>query len=100
MCTLAVSGVREARESGLVGGDFEGAQRAAELEAALAAGGAVRSQDDRGARHRGREFECSVLGNEEPLASLPCEILPSREFYDYEDKYLLDQAQVRACRRI
>jgi D-alanine-D-alanine ligase len=41
----------------------------------------------------GREFECSVLGNEDPVASAPCEILPSREFYDYEDKYLLDQAQ-------
>jgi D-alanine-D-alanine ligase len=40
----------------------------------------------------GREFECSVLGNEEPLASAPCEILPSREFYDYEDKYLLEKA--------
>jgi len=43
----------------------------------------------------GREFECSVLGNRDPVASLPCEILPSREFYDYEDKYLLDQAQFR-----
>jgi D-alanine-D-alanine ligase len=41
----------------------------------------------------GREFECSVLGNEQPIASVPCEILPSREFYDYDDKYLLDQAQ-------
>lgn len=41
----------------------------------------------------GREFECSVLGNEDPVAALPCEILPSREFYDYEDKYLLDKAQ-------
>lgn len=41
----------------------------------------------------GRELECSVLGNQEPAASLPCEILPSREFYDYEDKYLLDQAR-------
>ena len=41
----------------------------------------------------GREFECSVLGNEDPHASVPCEILPSREFYDYEDKYLLNQAQ-------
>ncbi len=42
----------------------------------------------------GRELECSVLGNEEPLASLPCEILPSREFYDYDDKYLLDMAHI------
>ncbi len=41
----------------------------------------------------GREFECSVLGNQDPAASLPCEILPSRDFYDYEDKYLLDQAR-------
>jgi D-alanine-D-alanine ligase len=41
----------------------------------------------------GREFECSVLGNESPRASVPCEILPSRDFYDYEDKYLLNHAQ-------
>jgi D-alanine-D-alanine ligase len=41
----------------------------------------------------GRELECSVLGNEDPKASLPCEILPSREFYDYDDKYLLDRAR-------
>jgi D-alanine-D-alanine ligase len=41
----------------------------------------------------GRELECAVLGNAEPVASLPCEILPSREFYDYDDKYLLDRAQ-------
>jgi D-alanine-D-alanine ligase len=41
----------------------------------------------------GREFECSVLGNDEPKASVPCEILPSRDFYDYEDKYLLNKAQ-------
>ena len=42
---------------------------------------------------KGREFECSVLGNDDPIAAVPCEILPSREFYDYEDKYLLDKAQ-------
>ena len=43
----------------------------------------------------GRELECAVLGNEAPSASLPCEILPSREFYDYEDKYTLDRAETR-----
>ncbi len=43
----------------------------------------------------GRELECSVLGNESPEASLPCEILPSREFYDYDDKYLLDLAKTQ-----
>jgi D-alanine-D-alanine ligase len=37
---------------------------------------------------RGRELECSVLGNDEPTASLPGEIMPHREFYDYSDKYL------------
>ena len=37
----------------------------------------------------GREFECAVLGNRDPIAAIPCEILPSREFYDYEDKYIL-----------
>jgi len=40
----------------------------------------------------GRELECAVLGNDDPEASAPCEILPSREFYDYEDKYVLDGA--------
>jgi D-alanine-D-alanine ligase len=37
----------------------------------------------------GREFECAVMGNCEPVAAVPCEILPSRDFYDYEDKYVL-----------
>jgi len=43
----------------------------------------------------GRELECAVLGNDDPIASLPCEILPSREFYDYDDKYLLDRAETK-----
>jgi len=42
----------------------------------------------------GREFECSVLGSERPIAAIPCEVVPSREFYDYEDKYLLDAAKL------
>lgn len=35
-----------------------------------------------------REIECSVLGNERPIASLPGEVLPHHEFYSYEAKYL------------
>jgi len=35
-----------------------------------------------------REIECAVLGNDEPEASVPGEVIPSREFYDYEAKYL------------
>ena len=49
---------------------------------------------------QGREFECSVLGNENPEAAIPCEILPSKEFYDYEDKYLLNQARTELPARI
>ena len=37
---------------------------------------------------RGREIECSVLGNDDPQASLPGEVFPHNEFYDYADKYL------------
>jgi D-alanine-D-alanine ligase len=35
-----------------------------------------------------REIECSVIGNENPRAFMPGEIIPSHEFYDYEAKYL------------
>jgi D-alanine-D-alanine ligase len=35
-----------------------------------------------------REIECAVLGNDEPDASVPGEVIPSREFYDYEAKYV------------
>ena len=43
----------------------------------------------------GQEIECAVLGNSEPKASTPCEVLPFKDFYDYEDKYLLDKTQFR-----
>ena len=35
-----------------------------------------------------REIECAVLGNDAPEASVPGEVIPSREFYDYEAKYI------------
>jgi|SRR3989338_274463 len=37
---------------------------------------------------KGREIECSVLGNELPIASLPGEVIPTHEFYTYENKYI------------
>ena len=40
-----------------------------------------------------REIECGVLGNDDPIASVPGEIIPSREFYDYEAKYIDDGSQ-------
>ena len=36
----------------------------------------------------GREIEVSILGNQNPMASLPGEIMTGHEFYDYEDKYI------------
>ncbi len=59
----------------------------------------------------GREIEVSVLGNEEPEASVPGEIRPKREFYDYKAKYReegselivpapLTPAQEQECRRL
>lgn len=43
-----------------------------------------------------REFECAVLGNEEPQASPVGEIVPAGEFYDYEAKYVRDDAELHA----
>jgi D-alanine-D-alanine ligase len=42
----------------------------------------------------GREIEVSVLGNHDPKASIPGEIVPHREFYDYTAKYLEDGSQI------
>jgi D-alanine-D-alanine ligase len=42
----------------------------------------------------GREIEVAVLGNNEARASLPGEIIPGNEFYDYEDKYVTDGAKL------
>jgi D-alanine-D-alanine ligase len=41
-----------------------------------------------GMKNKAREIECSVLGNDEPVASIPGEIVPVKEFYDYNAKYL------------
>jgi D-alanine-D-alanine ligase len=41
---------------------------------------------------KGREIECAVLGNDEPIASIPGEIVVKSEFYSYETKYLDEDA--------
>ena len=41
-----------------------------------------------------REIEVSVLGNDNPIASAPGEVIPSREFYDYAAKYLDDASEL------
>ncbi len=70
------------------------AKNRAELEAALKLAAAYDRKVIVERAIAGRELECSVIGNRSPEASLPCEIVPSREFYDYEDKYVLDRAQL------
>jgi D-alanine-D-alanine ligase len=47
-----------------------------------------------GKKHKARELECSVLGNDEPRASIGGEIVPSSEFYDYNAKYLEEGSQL------
>jgi D-alanine-D-alanine ligase len=40
----------------------------------------------------GREIECAVLGNEDPIVAIPGEIIPGEEFYSYDDKYASSSA--------
>jgi D-alanine-D-alanine ligase len=47
-----------------------------------------------GKKNKARELECSVLGNDEPLASVPGEVVPSKEFYDYAAKYLEEGSEL------
>jgi D-alanine-D-alanine ligase len=47
-----------------------------------------------GKKHKAREIECSVLGNDKPAASVAGEIVPATEFYDYDAKYLDEGSQL------
>src|SRR5438132_615510 len=47
-----------------------------------------------GKKQKAREIECSVLGNNKPEASVPGEIVPGKEFYDYTAKYLDEGSQL------
>jgi D-alanine-D-alanine ligase len=47
-----------------------------------------------GKKEKAREIECSVLGNDEPAASVPGEIVPGKEFYDYTAKYVDEGSQL------
>lgn len=42
----------------------------------------------------GKEVECAVLGNEKPIASMPGEIVPCNDFYDYDAKYLANESKL------
>src|SRR6202030_3122853 len=47
-----------------------------------------------GKKQKAREIECAVLGNDKPAASVAGEIVPSKEFYDYDAKYLDEGSQL------
>jgi len=47
-----------------------------------------------GKKYKAREIECSVLGNDDPVASVPGEIVPGKEFYDYTAKYVDEGSQL------
>jgi D-alanine-D-alanine ligase len=47
-----------------------------------------------GSKQKAREIECAVLGNDQPDASVPGEIVPGQEFYDYNAKYLDEGSQL------
>ena len=70
-----------------------------ELGPAIEEAAQVRPQD----RHRrgrwrkenkAREIECAVLGNDDPKASVAGEIVPCKEFYDYDAKYLAEGSEL------
>ncbi len=42
---------------------------------------------------KAREIECSVLGNDKPIASVAGEVVPVKEFYDYSAKYLVEGSE-------
>jgi D-alanine-D-alanine ligase len=46
-----------------------------------------------GRKNKAREIECAVLGNDEPEASIAGEIIPCKEFYDYDAKYLVEGSE-------
>ncbi len=47
-----------------------------------------------GKDRKAREIECSVLGNDRPEASIAGEVIPCKEFYDYEAKYLTEGSEL------
>jgi D-alanine-D-alanine ligase len=47
-----------------------------------------------GKKHKAREIECAVLGNDEPKASVAGEVVPCKEFYDYDAKYLAEGSEL------
>ncbi|HUH63306.1 MAG TPA: D-alanine--D-alanine ligase family protein [Terracidiphilus sp.] len=73
-------GITKAHDSGELGGAIE---EAAKYDRKI-----VIEQGVGGKKHKAREIECAVLGNDDPKASVCGEIIPAKEFYDYDAKYI------------
>jgi D-alanine-D-alanine ligase len=79
------------------GGSSVGVTKVKDLADLDAAVGQALRYDDRALVEEGidaRELECAVLGDEDPRASVVGEVVPAREFYDYDDKYRDDKAKL------
>ena len=97
---LGLAGVREAGQPGLVGRRDQGRTTPTSSTPPCAAGGRATTSGSWSRRASpAREIEVAVLGNVEPRASVPGEIVPSHEFYDYEDKYVDGTCRARSSRR-
>jgi D-alanine-D-alanine ligase len=77
------------------GGSSVGVSKVKSWEGLLPALESALRYDERALVEEGidaRELECAVLGNDDPRASVVGEVIPSHEFYDYDDKYRDDKA--------
>ncbi len=93
-----VSGVREAGEPGIVGRNLARRTTRKELGPAIAEAAKfdrkiVIEEGVGGKKNKAREIECAVLGNDDPKASIAGEIIPCKEFYDYDAKYLSEGSE-------
>ena len=79
--------VRQTRQSRLIGGHQQGSQTG-QFSAAVKEAFRYDNKIVIEEFIAGREIECSVLGNDNPIASLPGEIVVNRDFYSYHAKYL------------
>jgi D-alanine-D-alanine ligase len=64
------------------------------VEAAKFDGKIVIEEGVGGKKNKAREIECAVLGNDDPKASVAGEIVPCKEFYDYDAKYLAEGSEL------
>ncbi|HEU5251139.1 MAG TPA: D-alanine--D-alanine ligase family protein [Thermoanaerobaculia bacterium] len=79
------------------GGSSVGVRKVKDLAQLDAAIEEALRYDDRALVEEGidaRELECAVLGDEDPRASVPGEVVPGHEFYDYDDKYRDDKSRL------